>query len=426
MTTIFALSSGAPPAAIAVVRISGPDTAAAITRLTQRTLPAPRRAVVRKLLDESGSILDQALLLWFPAPGSATGEDLAELHLHGGRAVVAAVLDVLGRLDGLTPAAAGEFTRRALLNGRIDLTEAEGLAELLRAESEWQRRQASAMAGGATSRRLHDWRQQLLKVAAKVEAEIDFADEDDVAANPDRLREVVASTARLRGEIRDWAELPSISRWRDGVSVVIAGPPNAGKSTLLNALADREAAIVSAEPGTTRDVVEVPIVLGGATLTLTDTAGLREGDHVGAIEEEGIKRAEARIDSADIVLWLGDPRMAPARDNVIRVAAQIDRSSPPALSDVAVSARTGEGMGALIDMISARVQAFAPSNTVLPTDRQKLLAGSLADVLPANELDPLLLAEELRSALELLSQLDGRSSSEAVLDELFTGFCIGK
>ncbi|MEC7421143.1 MAG: GTPase, partial [Pseudomonadota bacterium] len=262
--TIYALSSGALPAAIGIIRISGPAAGSALASLAGG-LPPERTPVVRKLRDHEGDTLDVALVLWFPGRRTATGEDLAELHCHGGRAVVAAVLNALAAVPGLREAEPGEFTRRAFLNGRVDLAEAEGLGDLLSAETELQRRGAMQAAGGAVSRRIDEWRSRVLALAAAVEAVIDFADEDDVAALPD---DFTARVAELAGEIRQVAARPEAERLRDGVRVVLAGPPNAGKSSLFNALLSDDAAIVTDVAGTTRDVLERPIALGGVPFIL--------------------------------------------------------------------------------------------------------------------------------------------------------------
>ncbi len=298
--TIFALSSGRPPAGLAVVRISGPEAGEVAQRMAGR-VPAPRRATRATLRDEGGAPLDDALILFFPAPGSATGEDVLEFHLHGGRAVVAAVLAVLARQPRLRLAEPGEFTRRAHANGKMDLSEAEGLGDLIAAETEAQRRQAMAQAAGALSRRVEGWRARLVRALMLVEAGVDFSDEGDV---PDSLLAPArAEAAALAGELKDAiAQGRRGERVREGLTVAIAGPPNAGKSTLLNCLAGRDAAIVSAIPGTTRDLVEVHLDIGGQAVTLIDTAGLRET--ADEIEAEGVRRARARAAAADLVLWL--------------------------------------------------------------------------------------------------------------------------
>ncbi len=325
--TIFALSSGRPPAAIAVVRISGPRAGEALKALTGK-LPSPRQAAFVRVRDpRSRDIIDEALALWFPQPASETGEDVAELQLHGGRAVIAATLAALSRIEGLRPAEAGEFTRRAFENGKLDLTAVEGLADLVMAETEAQRRQAYRQLQGLLGNRAEAWRQQLIKALALVEAAIDFSDEADV---PDNLLEPALAIARqLRDEIAAaLADGGRGERLRDGLVVAIAGPPNAGKSTLLNRIARREAAIVSPYAGTTRDVIEVHLDLGGLPVTLLDTAGIRETDD--PVEMEGVRRARERAAAADLVLWVEDasgpvagaPDMAPG--SVWRVRNKID------------------------------------------------------------------------------------------------------
>ena len=299
--TIFALSSGRPPAAIAVVRISGPHARVALEALSGR-VPQPRQASLARLRDpDGGESLDEALALWFPAPRSETGEDMAELQLHGGRAVIAAVLAALHRLPGFRPAEAGEFTRRAFENGRLDLTAVEGLADLIGAETEAQRRQAYRQLKGMLGDRAETWRGRLIQALALVEAGIDFSDEADV---PDELiRPALAIARELHDEIANaLAQAGRGERLRDGLVVAIAGPPNAGKSTLLNRIAKREAAIVSPFAGTTRDVIEVHLDLGGYPVTLLDTAGMRDTDD--PVEQEGVRRARERAAAADLVLWV--------------------------------------------------------------------------------------------------------------------------
>ena len=296
--TIYALSSGAPPAGVGVIRISGPQASAVLARLGR--VPAARRATLMTLRD-GGEVLDSALVLWLPGPGTATGEDCAELHCHGGRAVIAAVLRALSAVPGLRAAEAGEFTRRAFANGRIDLAEAVGLADLLSAETELQRRAAQAMLGGAFSRVVAGWRDDLLTISASIEAAIDFADEDDVGGLPADLARRLAA---LADALAQWLSRPRAEALREGVRVVIAGPPNAGKSTLFNALVGSEAAITADIPGTTRDVLSRPVAIGGVPFTLIDTAGLR-GETDDTIEAIGIARAQAAMAEADIVLWLG-------------------------------------------------------------------------------------------------------------------------
>jgi tRNA modification GTPase len=310
--TIFALSSGRPPAAIAVVRISGPRAGHALKILSGK-VPAPRQAALARLRDPaSGEIVDEALALWFPAPHSETGEDIAELQLHGGRAVIAAVLGALSRIEGLRPAEAGEFTRRAFENGKLDLTAVEGLADLVMAETQAQRRQAFRQMKGLLGAPAENWRQRLIQALALVEARIDFSDEADVPQ--DLLAPALAIARELEGEIAAaLADGGRGERLREGLVVAIAGPPNAGKSTLLNRIARREAAIVSPYAGTTRDVIEVHLDLAGWPVTLLDTAGIRETDD--PVELEGVRRARERAAAADLVLWVMDAREATGAEN---------------------------------------------------------------------------------------------------------------
>ena len=305
--TIYALSSGRPPAAIAVIRISGPRAGAALQALTGK-LPSPRQAAFARVRDPASSaLIDEALALWFPGPRSETGEDIAELQLHGGRAVIAAVLAALSRIEGLRPAEAGEFTRRAFENGKLDLTAVEGLADLVAAETEGQRRQALRQLQGALRVPAEAWREKLIKALALVEARIDFSDEADVPEN--LLAPALAMAGSLADEIAGaLADSQRGERLREGLVVAIAGPPNAGKSTLLNRIAKREAAIVSPYAGTTRDVIEVHLDLGGWPVTLLDTAGIRETDD--PVELEGVKRARARAEAADLVLWVVEANSA--------------------------------------------------------------------------------------------------------------------
>ncbi len=449
--SIFALSSGAPPAAIAVVRISGPDAAAALTALAG-SLPPPRRATLRRLHHpQSGVPLDDALILWFPGPGSATGEDLAELHLHGGRAVVAAVLAALATLPNLRPAEPGEFTRRALTHGRIDLAQAEGLADLLSAETEAQRRNALHFSMGHVSQALARWQDRLLALSAGVEAQLDFADEDDVAADAAVLARLRADAATIAAELRAWLARPAAERLKAGVAVVIAGPPNAGKSTLFNALVERDAAITAPEAGTTRDVLEAHFALAGTAFRLLDTAGLR-APGADRIEAIGMERAAAAMAAADIILWLGQPEAAPEahQARLVRVATHMDaRGKDPAWQalaarcDVRISALTGAGLADLQAILLNRAAMLLPgADEAAINARQRAV---LRDVLaalgrgngdadgPSDETadvvghaDPLIFAEQLRAARAALDRMTGRAGTEDMLDALFGRFCIGK
>lgn len=425
METIFAVSSGAPPAAIAIVRLSGSDALDAASAMAG-TLPPPRQAGLRALRS-NGQLLDRALVLVFPGPDSATGEDLVELHLHGGRAVVRAVEAALGEMPGLRRAEPGEFTRRALTNGRIDLTEAEGLGDLLAAETEGQRRAALSMVEGSIRRRAENWTGRLVALAAQVEAQLDFAEEDEVDhAAP---RTFAAEARALAGDIGALLDTPPVERLRDGVRVVIAGPPNSGKSTLLNALAERDAAIVSPISGTTRDRIEAPVIRNGIAYVLTDTAGLVTTT-VDPIERVGVVRAEEAMQTADLILWLGD--MRPANATAIRVHARADlpdRAQIPADTDVAISVATGAGMNDLWRLLHKRAVALLPrEDMVVLNQRQRGLLARCAESLVAagGQGDLLLFAEELRLAMRALDQLSGRSDVEAMLDALFTRFCLGK
>lgn len=425
--TIFALSSGQPPAAVAIVRISGPRAGAVLEILSGR-LPAPRRAVLARLSDPvTGEGLDQALILWFPGPASATGEDLAELHLHGGRAVVARVMKSLAAIDGLVPAEPGAFTRRAFENGRIDLAEAEGLSDLLFAETEWQRRSALVMAEGGLSAQVRDWQTELLGLSGAVEALLDFADEGDVEDGGESVAALNAKVAALADTIRIMLNRPSGERLRDGVRVVLAGPPNAGKSTLLNALAGREAAIVSPRPGTTRDTIEVPLGIAGRPFLFIDTAGLHEGtgDEIEAI---GMDRAQAAIATADIILWLDETSDSPAPDRTIPIHARADiagRMSPNG-DMIAVSAVNGLGLDALVAAILERADALLPRMGEIALNlRQRELLTACVEALHTHN-DLLILAENLRIARAQLDRLTGRAGTEDMLDALFGKFCIGK
>jgi tRNA modification GTPase len=422
--TIYALSSGTPPAAIAVVRISGPRADAALEALAG-TLPEPRVATLTGLRDDDGERLDTALVLRFPGPASATGEDVAELHLHGGRAVVSAVLATLAAQEGLREAEPGEFTRRAFENGRIDLAEAEGFADLLEAETESQRRAALALAGGSLSRLVGEWQQRLNGLAAELEAVIDFSDEGEIGeALPPGWR-VAAET--LRRELAQLLARPPVERLRNGVRVVIAGPPNAGKSSLLNWLAGRQAAITSAIAGTTRDLVEAPTAIGGTPFLLVDTAGLREA--CAEIESIGIARARESLAAADLVLWLGPPANCPWPEKALIVQSKIDLAGPDAGAEVHVSSETGEGMDRLVATLIERARGLLPPDgEVAANARHRGAVREAADALrQAVELDDLVLAAEaLRVARAALDRVTGRGGVEDMLDALFGRFCLGK
>src|SRR5580704_15968454 len=376
-STIFALSSGRPPAAIAVVRVSGPRAGVALEKLIGR-VPEPRKATLSRVRDPaSGEVIDEALALWFPGPHSETGEDVAELQLHGGQAVIAGVMEALGRLEGCRPAEAGEFTRRAFENGRLDLTAVEGLADLIAAETQAQRRLAYRQLKGLIGDRAEAWRRRLIEALALVEARIDFSDEADVPE--DLLGAALFSAQQLRDEIAGvLADGRRGERLRDGLVVAIAGPPNAGKSTLLNRLARREAAIVSPYAGTTRDVIEVHLDLDGYPVTLLDTAGIR--DSAEPVEQEGVRRARERAAAADLVLWVIDPSAGGlpvneypedlANTDIWLVRNKIDLADTSSCTHAAnlssseykftlsISALTGVGMEALTAALSAHAKAY--------------------------------------------------------------------
>ncbi|MCB2087771.1 MAG: tRNA uridine-5-carboxymethylaminomethyl(34) synthesis GTPase MnmE [Sphingomonadaceae bacterium] len=424
MDTIFALSSGKPPAAIAVVRLSGPHAREALMSLAGR-VPEPKRVSLVKLRDREGLVLDHALALWLPGPGTVSGEDMAELHLHGGKAVIAAVEAALAGSPGMRAAEPGEFTRRAFANGRIDLAEAEGLAELLSAESELQRRLAVELAGGSLSAQVGTWLEQVLLLSAELEAQLDFGDEDDVAGlDPAFFARIVA----LAAELRDWLIRPRTERLREGFRLVIAGPPNAGKSTLFNALLETEAAITSAQAGTTRDVLERNVAFDGVPFSLVDTAGLR-GETEDEIERIGIGRAEAELARADLVLWLGPEGEGP--DGAWEIETKLDDAAHAAkrMAVHRVSALTGEGVAELKRALVVHAQDALPKpGEGALNARQARFVGEAERALGSITagLDPLLVAENLRVARTGFDRLTGRASTEDMLDTLFGRFCIGK
>lgn len=458
--TIFALSSGRPPTAIAVVRVSGPQARATLQGLAGR-LPAPRLATRVLLRDHKARPVDDAVVLWFPGPASATGEDVAEFQVHGGRAVLAALFAVLAVFDGVRPAEPGEFTRRAFENGKLDLTEAEGLDDLIHADTDRQRRQALRQLQGLLGDKARDWRQQIIDAAALVEAGIDFADEGDV---PEQLlAPALAKVAALKTEIEQTLAASARSeRLRDGLVVAIAGAPNVGKSTLMNVLARREVAIVSPHAGTTRDIIEVQLDLDGYPVTLIDTAGIRETDD--PVEQEGVRRARARAADADLLLWLIDAQH-PAVDaagvggeapvwlvrNKIDLGpetaengADILAAKPgpigggfgqgflaPAMS-LDISAARGDGVSKLTDALADFAQQYFGSGEAAVIGRQRhrdLLRQTVVSLqrsIEAARDGEELVAEELRIAAMGLGRLLGRVDVEDLLDVIFREFCIGK
>lgn len=428
MDTIVALSSGRPPAAIAVLRVSGPQ-AIAIAGQLAGPLPAPRCAGLRALRDGDGALLDRALVLFFPGPASATGEDLVELHCHGGQAVVRAV-EAAVRAAGARAAEPGEFTRRAVLNGRMDLAQAEGLADLLEAETEAQRRAALQASEGRISGAVKDWMGRAAGLAAEIELAMNYDEEDvadaEIGIGGAFAPSIVARAEALRAEMLAMVAAPPVERVRDGVRVVIAGPPNAGKSTLLNLLAARQAAIVSPVSGTTRDRIEVPVQRGGIAYLLTDTAGLIEADD--PVERIGVTRAAEAIAAADVLLWLGDD--APPRTDAVWVNARADlpgRETMPAGQVVAIRQDRAATIEQLWGLLAHRAEALLPmADDLALKARHRYLVSRAAEQLLLPEQDPVLAAEHLRLAVQHLASILGVNATEATLDALFARFCLGK
>ena len=471
-STIFALSSGRPPAAIAVVRISGPKAGAALQALIGR-VPEPRKATLARVRDpHSGEVIDEGLALWFPGPRSETGQDTVELQLHGGQAVITGVLDALSTIDGCRLAEPGEFTRRAFENGRLDLTAVEGLADLIAAQTPAQRRLAFRQLKGLIGDRAEDWRRRLTAALALVEARIDFSDEADVPQ--DLVRPALAAARQLRAEVvESLADCGRGERLREGLVVAIAGPPNAGKSALLNRLARREAAIVSPHPGTTRDVIEVHLDLFGYPVTLLDTAGIRDSDD--PVEREGVRRARDRAAAADLVLWVTDASVGGGRAGqdeawaakpiaaevwLLRNKADLIADEPQCQDEsgcknksnrsFTISARTGRGMDRFVAALATyATDYFATTESALITRarHRRALQETVAALDRALAHDQLahdedesvhdqsahdrgageeLIAEDLRAAAMALGRLTGRVDVEDILDVIFRDFCIGK
>lgn len=446
LATIFAPATAPGRAALALLRISGTAAATVCRRLTERPPPAPRRASLRRLRDpQSGEVIDEGLVVWFPAPASFTGEDVLELQVHGGRAVMAALLEALSNLPGLRPAEPGEFTRRAFLNGRLDLTAVEGLADLIDAETRAQARQARRQLDGALGRLYEDWRQLLLLELARLEAEIDFAPEEDV---PENLLHVIRpDVCRLSAEIAaHLVDGGRGERLRAGLTVAVVGPPNAGKSSLVNRLARRDVAIVAPQPGTTRDVLEVHLDLAGYPVTLLDTAGLRAAADL--VEAEGVRRARARAEHADLRLLMFDGAAWPNLD--AETLAMLDDAALPVLNKcdltgvagpveigeravLPLSCLTGAGIAELLDGLTdhaARLLA-AGDEPLLTRARHRAALQDAAAALsrftaapPGTELA--LLAEDLRLATRALGRVTGKVAVDDVLDQIFAEFCIGK
>jgi len=436
--TLFAPATGFGRAAVAVIRISGPAARDVLTALCG-TLPAPRRLALRRIRNPAdGSEIDRALVAWLPGPDTYSGEDMAELHLHGGSAVRMGVLGVLAGLPGCRAAGPGAFTRRAVLNGRMDLAEAEAVADLIDAETEGQRRQALRQLDGALSRQVAAWRAEAIDCLAAAEAALDFADEgdvDDAGLDAALFRRAALLRDQIAAALRDGRRG---ERLRDGFTVVLAGAPNAGKSTLLNALSRRDVAIVSDTPGTTRDAIEVRLDLGGLPVLLVDTAGLR--DAAEAVEAEGIRRTRARIETADLVLALVppggvEPDLAGTAAPILSVHTKADLlaslQTPQSGGVVRVSARIGQGLTDLLDAIQAQAETGLGQGDALITRARHraaldACAAHLDRLLAGVDGPPELAAEDLRLAARALGEVGGHVGVEDVLDRLFAGFCIGK
>ncbi len=447
--TIFALSSGRPPSAISIVRVSGPQAGLALTSLAGK-IPAPRMATHVLLRDADRQPIDDAVVLWFPGPASATGEDVAEFHVHGGRAILAAMFAALSALDNLRAAEPGEFTRRGFENGKLDLTEAEGLDDLIHADTDRQRRQALRQLKGLLGDRARDWRAQIIEASALIEAGIDFSDEGDVPA--ELIAPALVKIKALLGEIQQvLAAQGHGERLREGLVVAIAGPPNVGKSTLINQLARREVAIVSPHAGTTRDIIEVQLDLDGYPVTVIDTAGIRETDD--PVEQEGVRRARARAADADLVLWLVDAPHENSLDQsatpiwVVRNKIDLDAATSAAVNpeqpagvaghehdraEFGISASRGDGVQELIAALISFAQNYfgAGEGGLISRERQRKLleetVESLQRSLGVIEQGDELAAEELRLAAGSLGRLLGRVDVEDLLDVIFREFCIGK
>jgi tRNA modification GTPase len=440
--TIFALSSGRPPSAISIVRVSGPQAGLALASLAGK-VPQPRMASRVLLRDSSRQPVDDAVVLWFPGPASATGEDVAEFHVHGGRAVLAAVLAALSGLENVRAAEPGEFTRRAFENGKLELTEAEALDDLIRADTDRQRRQALRQLKGLLGERARDWRARIIDAAALIEAGIDFSDEGDVPA--ELTAPALAKIKSLLDEIQTVLGAEGRSeRLRDGLVVTISGPPNVGKSTLMNQLARREVAIVSPHAGTTRDVIEIQLDLDGYPVTVIDTAGIRETDD--PVEQEGVRRARHRAAEADLVLWMTDSphwvsgQVVVAPVWVVRNKVDLELLGAPAGTwrgagqggDFRISASRGDGIPELVQAIAAFARDYFGSqeDSLIGRLRQRELlletARSLQRSIAVAGRGEELVAEELRSASHSLGRLMGRVDVEDVLDVIFREFCVGK
>lgn len=441
LPTIYALSSGEGRAGVAVIRISGPTAFATVENMTGRSFEQRRATLTTFHSQIDRQMIDRGLVVMFPAPESFTGEDIAELHVHGSPAVIQRVLKELANYEGLTLAQPGEFTQRAFTNGKMDLTEVEGLADLIAANTELQRLQAMAQSSGILRERSEAWRQSLIRALALIEAVLDFSDEPDVTGAP--IAEAKSIAAGLRNEIAlAIADTSRAETIRNGFRVALIGPPNVGKSSLLNALAARDIAIVTQEAGTTRDTIEVNLDLKGMPLTLVDTAGIRDTQN--PIEQEGIRRAQLAAENADLVIQMSAAdqledatcRSIETSANTIHIINKCDltlAASPDKDSDtISVSAKTGEGLDALIECLTERAIDAAGKREppIVTRERQRLhleaCMTALTNFSEGEFAHPELRAEDLRQAANALGRLAGRIDVEDVLDDIFAGFCIGK
>ena len=446
--TIFALSSGIGKSGVAVIRISGPQANTTIDRIAGGP-PKPRHAKLRTLRNPaSNEIIDRGLIIWFPHPHSYTGEDIAEFHIHGGRAVIAGLISVLSNEPGLRAAEPGEFTRRAFENGKLDLTETEGLADLIDADTQAQRHQALRQMGGKLSQVYEGWRRDLIKAQSLIEAEIDFSDEEDVNAHA--ISAATSIVQRLNSEItihlQDGGSGEII---RDGFRVVLTGAPNVGKSSLLNALAKRDAAITSPIAGTTRDAIDVFLDLEGWPVHITDTAGIRQATNISDIERQGISLSLKHATAANLIIWVMDANapepinheilpFQPQCQSILTVANKSDlqqiidteQFNPP--PDLYISAKTGDGLNRLVSLITktAAEQLTGSEAPIITRARHREHLNSCSQAMnaflahPARDLE--LRAEDLRQAAGAIGRITGRIDVEDILDDLFSSFCIGK